>query len=280
LLVDAVDEMLLVQRGRELGRGMSDEQFASIVDNLRNDNPGLETDDQFEVALKQEGMTMTDLRRMFERQVITSSVQQLEILPKVSVTEEEARRYFDSHPNEFKAEPGLTLREILIRVPEQAGGINVGLDEEAKARIEALRERALKGEAFETLAAEHSDAGSKANGGLVGPLKREELAPTFQELIDPLEPGQVSEVVRSRQGYQLFRLESRTETDQLTFEQARAQIGETVGEQKRVVELARYLDMLRRQAAIEWRNDELKKAYEQGLELRAKQLAPAAEPGA
>jgi peptidyl-prolyl cis-trans isomerase SurA len=156
------------------------------------------------------------------------------------------------------------------------GGINVGKDDEAKAKAEALRARALKGEAFEKLAADNSDAGSKANGGLVGPIKRDELAPEFQKLIDPLKPGQITEVVRSRQGWQFFKLESRTESGRLTFEQARQQIADRIANEKRGGELEKYLARLREQGIIEWKNDELKKAYEQGLAAEAK--AKAAPP--
>ena len=53
--------MLLVQRGKELGYTLSDEQFNSIVDNIKKENK-IENDEQFQAALKQEGMTMADLR--------------------------------------------------------------------------------------------------------------------------------------------------------------------------------------------------------------------------
>ena len=280
LLVDAVDEMLLMQRGRELGQAMTEEQFRSIVENLREDNPALETEEQFEAALKQEGMTMSDLRRMFERQVITSRVQQLEIMPKITITEEDARAYFDSHPDEFRTQPGITLREMLVRVPEEEGGINVGLDEEAKARADALRAQAVAGSDFATIVAESSDAGSKANGGLIGPLKQEELATEIQRLIEPLRSGQVSDVIRTRQGYQFFKLESRSVSDRLTFDAARSQISDRLGNEKRVNELDRYLVGLRAQALIVWKNDELKRAYEQGLAMRTAQIEAARQQGA
>lgn len=272
ILVDAVDEMLLVQRGRELGARMTEEQFKGILDNLKKDN-NLTTDEQFQAALKQEGMTMDELRKMFERQALITRVEQQEVMSKISVTEDEARQYFAAHPDDFKTQPGITLREILISVPEEKGGVNVGKDEEAKAKADALRARALKGEAFEKLAAENSDAGSKANSGLIGPISREELAPDFQKLIDPLKPGQITSIVRSRQGYQFFKLESRTESDQLTFDQARQQIGDRIGGEKRTAELEKYLAKLREQAIIEWKNDELKKAYEQGHAARAARQA-------
>ena len=81
--------------------------------------------------------------------------------------------------------------------------------------------------------------------------------------------------MRTQRGYQLLKVEARTETRVKTFQQARAEIGNKVGEQKRQVELLKYLDQLRQQATVTWRNDELKRAYEQALEKRRKQSAAA-----
>ena len=69
LLVSVVDEMLVVQRGKELGYKLSDEQFKSVVENLKTQNK-IESEEQLLAALKQENMTMVDLRRNLERQMI------------------------------------------------------------------------------------------------------------------------------------------------------------------------------------------------------------------
>ena len=69
LLVSVVDEMLVVQRGKELGYKLSDEQFKSVLDNLKTQNK-IESEEQLLAALKQENMTMVDLRRNLERQMI------------------------------------------------------------------------------------------------------------------------------------------------------------------------------------------------------------------
>src|SRR6201989_2125307 len=94
IMVDAVDEMLIVQRGKELGYKLSDEQFKSVVDNIRKENK-IETDEQFQAALKSENMTMADLRRNLERSMIVQRVQQNEVLTKIGVTDDEARTYYD-----------------------------------------------------------------------------------------------------------------------------------------------------------------------------------------
>jgi len=175
LILEAVDELLLIQRGRELGLALGDEQFKSIVENIKKSN-NIDSEEQFQAALKQEGMTMTDLRRALERQMLASEAQRRDVMDKISVTEAEARTYYDAHKQDFTTPSEVTIREILIDVPVSDRGVNVAQDDEAKAEAEDVRKRVLSGEPFPQLAAEHSDAASKANGGLIGPIKRDELA--------------------------------------------------------------------------------------------------------
>jgi parvulin-like peptidyl-prolyl isomerase len=273
LILDAVDELLLVQRGREMGLALGDEQFNQIVANIKKQN-NLEDDERFQAALKQEGMTMVELRRNLERQMFVGQVQQRDVVDKISVTEDEARSYYDANRQEFTTPSEVTLREILIQVPVSERGINAAQDDEAKSEAESVRKRALSGEPFARLAAETSDAPSKANGGLIGPISREELAPALQTQIDALKVGEVTTPLRTERGYQIIKLENRSETKIRTFEEARDDISQKVGDDKLRGERMKYLERLRSQATITWRNDELKKAYEHALEERRKTLAP------
>ena len=278
LILTAVDELLLIQRGRELGYAMGDEQFNSIVANIKKQN-NLDDDQKFQAALKQEGLTMADLKRNLERQMLVSQVQRVEVGDKIAVNDEEARTYYAAHPREFTTPSELTLRELLIEVPTSDRGVNVAQDDEAKAKAEDIRKRLLAGEPFARLAADLSAASSKANGGLIGPINHDELDPRLQTVLDALPIGGVTEPMRTQRGYQLLKVENRTDTRVKTFAQARAEIGNRVADQKRQVELLKYLDQLRQQATVNWRNDELKRAYDQALEKRRKQTgsAPAAD---
>ena len=264
LMVDAVDEMLIVQRGKELGYKLSDEQFKTAVDSIKKENK-IETEEQFNAALKQENMTMADLRRNFEKQMIMSRVEQNEVFGKVGVSEDEARAYYDAHLNEFTTPPSITMREILIAVGGGGRGLNVAQDEAAKERAEAIRARTMAGESFDKLASEASDAPSKANAGLIGPLSVNDLSPDLRKVIEALKVGGVSEVVRTTRGYQLLKLESSTPAQTMPFEQAREQISDRVFTGKRQEEFDKYKEKLRQQAIIEWKNEDVKKAYEAGL---------------
>src|SRR3954463_5424113 len=100
IVLDAVDELLLIQRGRELGYTMGDEQFNSILANIKKSN-NLEDETRFQAALKSEGMTMADLRKNLEKQMLVSRVQQTEVAAKVTITEDEARAYYEAHKQEL-----------------------------------------------------------------------------------------------------------------------------------------------------------------------------------
>ena len=77
--------------------------------------------------------------------------------------------------------------------------------------------------------------------------------------------GDVTELLRSPRGYQMLKLESSTTSQTMPFEQARQDISARVVTEKRKLEFQKYMEKLRAQAIIEWKNDEIRKAYETGL---------------
>jgi peptidyl-prolyl cis-trans isomerase SurA len=267
LILNAVDELLFVQRGRESGYALGDQQFTRIVEDLRK-SQNLEDDARFTEALRQQGMTMDDLRRNFERLMLVQQVTRVEIMDKISINDAEARAYYDQHRNEFTSPTEITLREILIEVPTSDRGVNVAQDDEARASAEEIRRRLLAGEPFPRLAAEFSAASSKANGGLIGPIHSDELAPQLRDLLTSMTIGDITGVLRTQRGYQVLKLESRTDSKVKSFEDARGEIANRIGEQKLRGEREKYLDRLREQATITWRNSELQKAYETALARR------------
>ncbi len=272
LLVNVVDELLIVQRGRELGYRMNDEQFNRYLENIKKDNK-IESDAQFEAALKQEGMSLADLRRNIERSMIVSQVQQNQVSGKIAVSDEESRRYYDAHSTEFTSPRTITLREVFVATPGDGKTLNVGADEAARAKATTIRERAMKGESFEKLAADLSDSPSKANAGLIGPLSLTDLTPELRKLIEAMKVGDISELLQSTRGYQILKLESSTPVTIVPFEEAREKISERVYSEKRQAEFEKFLERLRSEAIIEWKNQNIKKAYDAGL-AKAKAAAP------
>ncbi|MEW5984237.1 MAG: peptidyl-prolyl cis-trans isomerase [Acidobacteriota bacterium] len=260
ILIDAVDELLLLQRGKELGYRVTDEQFKRVLENIRKENK-LENDQQFETALKQEGLTLGELRRNLEKQMVINQVQQVEVMSRVAVSEAEARAYYEANTREFTTPKTVTLRELVVNVQAEGAMINVAADEAARDKVEAVLARIKAGESFEKIVGEISDSPSKANGGLVGPLNEDELAADIRTLIDPLKPGEVTSVFRTPRGYAVFKLESVTQSEIKAFDAARDDIADRVFQTKRRGEFEKYIRKLRGQAIIEWKNAEMQKLY-------------------
>ncbi|MFA5908969.1 MAG: peptidyl-prolyl cis-trans isomerase [Vicinamibacterales bacterium] len=264
VIVDAVDELLIVQRGKELGYTMSTEQFNSILENIKKENK-IETDEALQAALKQEGMTMADLRKQLERTSVIQRVQQTEVMSKLQVTDTELKAYYDAHLGDFDTVPQVTLREITVAVPADPQGINVGKDDDAKAKAEEVRAKIVAGEPFARLAADYSDSGSKANGGLVGPLSKADLSEELQKAIAGLKAGGLTPVLRTTRGYQIIKVEALQDSTTKPFEEAKSDIADKIANEKRKVEFDKFLEKLRTDAIIDWKNDDLKKAYDLGV---------------
>ncbi len=169
----------------------------------------------------------------------------------------------------------MTLRELLVAVavPETKAGqpalVSQAAEQTARQRAEALRERATGGESFEKLVTENSDGASKSNGGLIGPINVEELASGVRDALAKLEPGGITEPIRTGRGYQIFQLETRTPAAPKPFDTVRDDIAQKVGEARLDVETAKYLQQLRAQAYLEWKRPDLRQMYEKGLAERA-----------
>jgi len=270
ILVDTIDEMLLLQLGKEKGYHVTDQQFKDWVGEIRK-SQNLEDEAKFKAALAQEGMTMDDLRRNFERQVTVYRVQQDEVGQKLQITEEEARQYYLSHQAEFVEPAMVTVREIAVEIPTatQGGqaGVNVAQDDAAKTKADEIRARLMAGEDFAKVASEVSAAASKTNGGLIGPLALKEVSPAMSELFSKMKPGEVSQPVRAAKTFQIYKLEKMTPPVTQPFDSVRDLVAEKVYGARQQAEVKKFLGRLRSQALIVWKNDQLKKAYEDQLRV-------------
>jgi peptidyl-prolyl cis-trans isomerase C len=147
-----------------------------------------------------------------------------QIRTATKVDEADARNFYEQHiADRYEV---VTARHILIRVkgsqvPVKAGAKDL-TDEEALAKANDLRKRIAAGEDIATLAkTESDDAGSAANGGMVGPFARGAMKPSFEQAAFSLKPGELSEPVKTDYGYHIIKVEThRTKP----FEEVRAEI--------------------------------------------------------
>ncbi len=126
-------------------------------------------------------------------------------------------------------------------------------EEQAKARLEDLRERILAGEDFAELARSHSaDTGSATQGGDLGWAGPGHFVSEFEKTVEGLAPGAISPPFKTQFGWHIVQLLERREVDN-TDEFRRQRILELLTQQKAESELERWLRQLRDQAYVDVR---------------------------
>lgn len=135
-----------------------------------------------------------------------------------------ARQYYEANSGEFETPEAIRVAHILVAVDVEKMSDEEML--ERRARAQGLLARVRAGEDFSALAREYSeDKGSAVNGGeLPRPAQRDTLVPPFEKAAWALQPGETSEVVRTRFGYHIIRLLELVPKSVRSFEEVRPQI--------------------------------------------------------
>ncbi len=142
-------------------------------------------------------------------------------------------------------------RHILINTNE------IVSDQEAKQRLETLRERIIGGESFETLARSHSDDKSSAiKGGELGWTSPGDLVPQFEEQMDALPIGEISKPFKTPFGWHIVQPLERRQYDN-TEEALKNSARQAIQKQKSEEAIELWLRRLRDEAYVEIHLDEL-----------------------
>ena len=180
------------------------------------------------------------------RREITSQIQFNRLLEEESncdpVTEEEARKYYDSRPDLFSTEPLLTASHILKKASSAAEF------EQAEKEVAILRARLEEGEDFVELVRKESD--DSQNDGHLGEFGRGRMVPPFEKAAFALEVGELSQPVRTQFGWHLIQLHERSEPVLTPFDEVREQVIEYLQERRKDKVFEEFLDGLKEKAEI------------------------------
>jgi len=213
LLQEAIDEILLVQKAEDAGLGLRPEYVDEVIEGIKKDNK-IETEEQFQAALAQEGMSLDDLRANITKSMTQRMIIQRDIEPKISVSEEQMREEYENKKDtEFTKPATVTLQEISI--PEDAGGMVLAQE---------IVKRARAGEDFPSLARTHSAAPTAENGGDLGEISQGDMSPDLEKVAFSLSVGEVSDPIRIGDGYRILKVVARTSESVVPFATAKNQI--------------------------------------------------------
>jgi peptidyl-prolyl cis-trans isomerase D len=148
---------------------------------------------------------------------------------RITVTPGEIQAFYDTHKDDFRQEEQVCASHILFKVKDTPE-VKVGHeDAEAKRMAGEVLQKLKGGADFAELAKKTSeDEGSKQSGGDLQCFPRGRMVADFEKAAFALDPGQLSDVVKSKFGYHVIKLNSRSPESLTSLEQARPRIQQTL----------------------------------------------------
>ena len=246
-LRDQIDQLLLVQKAKELSIDVTAEVKKEMAD-IQMQNKITDSDKFHQWVQEQSGMPYEDLEQQMKNRSMTQRVIRQEVGGRITIPKSELLKYYEEHKSEFIRQEQVFLREILVssvgKTPEQVAA--------AEKRAKDILARVKKGEKFPELARDTSDAESAKNFGEIGWFKKSDLNPSLQHLFKE-KRGYLTDVMKTENGFVIFKLEERHEEGLAPFEEVENEITEKLYVPRMQPKVREYLTKLREQAFLEIR---------------------------
>jgi len=242
LLRNKIDNLLLVQKGKEMELKVDPDVNKYIADLQRQTNT---TDPQkFEALVRQEtGKSYEDFKADIKNNLLLQGVMREEVMRKIQFKQEEIRAYYDTHKDEFQREERVFLREISVSTQGKQDNPTAVAAAEKKAKD--LVDRARRGERFAELAQANSDSPTAKDGGALDPYKKGELAPAIEAAVWDKERGTVTDPIKIPTGLLILRVDEHHKAGLAEFEEVEQEIQNRILDSRRQAALRAYLTKLR-----------------------------------
>ncbi len=247
-LRERIDQMLLVQKGKELSVNVDSEvskYLADIQRKLKISDP-----EKFQAVLREEtGQTFEDYKMELKNSILTRRVIGQEVGSRVNIPKADIRKYYDDHQTEFQREERLFLREILV----STDGKDAAQQAAAEKKAKDLVARARKGEKFPDLARDNSDAPTAEQSGELPPSKKGELDKKLEDMVWEKDRNFITEPIKLPNGWLLLKVDEHHKAGMAQFEEVEQEIAGYLQNEKMQPELRKYLTKLREDAFLEIR---------------------------
>lgn len=241
---DLFRELLLASRADQLGVEVTEAQIDTAVGNIKQ-NYNLKSDEEFQAALAQSGLTLPQLRAQLKSQLRIQEVRSREVAGRVKVDEEDLRRYYRKNLESFRQPEQVQLREVVVL---EDGGLPTA--EERQRAAAEIRTKAQGSADLAAAVADLSKKGVTSNVIDLGWVSPGDLDKNLEAAVWKLPKGSVSEPVQARGGLHLVQVVDRRESRIPPFSEVQAAI--QTREQERVFrqEVTKYMGELEKKSLV------------------------------
>jgi peptidyl-prolyl cis-trans isomerase SurA len=245
-LRDQIDQLLLVQKGKDLSINVDAEVNRRVADVQKQS--GIADPDKFhDWVREQTGESFEDMKLQFKNSLLTQRVIGEEVYRNVVIPKAELQKYYDEHKSEFMRQDMVSLREIRVSAADESPAKIAAAEKKAKDLVE----RARKGEKFTDLARQFSDAPTANDDGALGTFPKGQLAKPIEDVVFKQNKGYVTDPIRVGNGFEILRVEERFAAGQASFDEVQNEIQGKLAEPKVQPKLRAFLTQLRANAFLQ-----------------------------
>ncbi len=225
-----------------------DRDVDNAIDDVMKQNRITET--QLKMALAKDGVTYSRYRQHVREELGKMRLINREIKSKLVIKDEDIRQFYQENLKKFEDPLEVKVQQIFLAIPQ-------GATEEQIARIrketQDLLERIRKGEDFSRLAKDYSQGPEAREGGILGFFRQKELRPELEEASFKLDPGAVSDLVRTPEGFHILRVLERKGGKPKPFAEVQSKIREEMIQTESDRQFKEWMKALKAKAYIEIR---------------------------
>jgi peptidyl-prolyl cis-trans isomerase SurA len=249
VLRDLIDQQLLLEKGKDLGI-TADTEVIKRLDEMRKEMK-LESMEDLEKAAQAQGIAFEDFKQNLKNQIITQQVISKEVGSRMSISKEELQQFYDAHKSQMEQPEQIRLSELLISTEKKDPAADEAQQlAAAQAKADELLAQIRKGAAFDEAAKKNSDGPTAAQGGDLGYFKRGTLAKELEDKTFAMKPGEVSDVIRTKQGFVILKVTEHQQAGVPPLSQIEGRVQDAIYMQKLQPALRAYLQKLREDAYI------------------------------
>ncbi|MEA1990744.1 MAG: peptidylprolyl isomerase [Thermodesulfobacteriota bacterium] len=209
VLPQLIDDRLAQEEAKKLGIKIGEREIERALDQICEDNHI--TRDELSAKLASEGHTLEEYKKELKQQIERAELINAQVRAKIVVTDEQVNEYLKEHPLNNSSNAPLHIMQHICAKFEEGDPES---REKARRRIEEAYNALGEEKVFEEVARRYSDLPSGQDGGYLGAFTLKEMAPSVKEAVVNLKPGDFSEIVDTRVGWQIFRLKEIVQSGQ------------------------------------------------------------------
>lgn len=239
-----IESELLHQRA---SKGGVEVREADVEAELKSTQEAFGSAEAFAAVLRENGVGEAEFRAQIRRSLRITRFVDREIAGDITIGAEDLRRYYDQNPREMTRQERVRVRQILIRAPADPPAARAA----GRQKIEAILKELRSGQDFADLARRHSEGPEAGRDGDAGWLTRGAAPLPIERAVFQLRAGEVSDIVETRIGFHLLRVEERQAAGPIPFDDAKEAIRARLVTREREARIKDYVAGLSEKAHIE-----------------------------